>query len=347
MQAPHNIPEAPANRIAIGARRAEPAPAATHTTVITSDSPVEVRVATGPGYWFKVWMNVIESGAWAKLSPAASKVYIPLARYANGNPALACWPSSSTLERDSGLSRSAVFRALAELVAAGLVVRRLSGGGTTTTTFQLMEPRGSGPGAPQSTPMPAAMTPPPTRPRNGTGTPPTRPIPATPPVPEMGRDLDPGIKNNSSSSGGSSIEPTAESLRRLRAEGFSPTDVRSLAEHGADRVDRAITNCDSLQRRGKLRGERRAYIACAIRNDYTLSEAAERDLWPAAAEELNRKLSTVCTEDDAERLRACYGTPLGVLKARAVSVDDVRALAPSDLLHRLLNRGRASPDRAV
>lgn len=333
-----------------------------HTTVITSDAPVEVHVGERGGYWFKVWVSVIESGAWARLGPTAAKVYVTLARYANGNPSLACWPSSSTLERDSGLSRSAVFRALAELVSAGLVVRRLCGGGTTTTTFQLVEPRGSESAASRPAPMAPAPPPaptPPTRPTSGTG---TRPGVGTPPVAGMGRDLDPGIKNNSSSGCGSSMPnrspigtasvttpaPASQApesqdqgpIGLLIAEGFSRGDAGRLAEFGSDRVRKALANCDSLERRGKLRSGRRSYIARAIQDDYTLSEAAERDLWPQAAQVLKAKLEAVCSEDDAQQLAALYKTPLGAIQARAVSVEDVHAMTPGELLHRLINRGR-------
>lgn len=126
----------------------------------------------------------------------------------------------------------------------------------------------------------------------------------------------------------------------LIAEGFSRGDAGRLAEFGSDRVRKALANCDSLERRGKLRSGRRSYIARAIQDDYTLSEAAERDLWPQAAQVLKAKLEAVCSEDDAQQLAALYKTPLGAIQARAVSVEDVHAMTPGELLHRLINRGR-------
>jgi len=131
-----------------------------------------------------------------------------------------------------------------------------------------------------------------------------------------------------------------DAARLLQSEGYSDSDVRRLATHGLDRIRTAIANCDNLQRRKKLRSDRRAYIARAITDGYTLLEAAERDLWPAAAERLIAKLRLVCTEDDFDALTAKYTNSIGPLKARVVSVADIDDMPPSDLLHRLLNRGR-------
>lgn len=324
-----------------------------HTTVITSDVPVEVHVGDRGGYWFKIWVSVIQSGAWASLSPTAAKVYVTLARYANGNPSLACWPSSSTLERDSGLSRSAVFRALAELVAAGLVVRRLVGGGTTTTMFQLVEPRGSGHVAPRlsttakapevAPPGPSGGTANPTRPRNGTG---TRPRNGTTPVPEMGRDIDPENKNSSSAIGADAAPRSgraAAAAALLKAEGFGAADVERLAAHGHDRVRDAIDNCDLLQKSGRLRAGRRAYIARAISDGYSLYEGVEKARIPAAARRLPELVRAVASAEEIETLNASLPSQASiesVFRRGILRPGDLDAMAPDDILRKLLSLTR-------
>lgn len=316
-----------------------------HTTVITSDVPVEVHVGDRGGYWFKIWVSVIQSGAWASLSPTAAKVYVTLARYANGNPSLACWPSSGTLERDGGLSRSAVFRALAELVSAGLVVRRLSGGGTTTTTFQLVEPRGSGHVAPRSSTTaeapevgrPSGGTANPTRPRNGTG---TRPRNGTTPVPEMGRDIDPENKNSSSAIGADAAPRSGQAAAAalLKAEGFGAADVECLAAHGHERVRDAIDNCDLLQKSGRLRAGRRAYIARAISDGYSLYEGVEKARIPAAARRLPELVRAVASAEELEALNTAFPSQASiesVFRRGILRPGDLDAMAPDDILRKL------------
>ena len=140
MEASRNI-TAPAPSRRLGGDVGQPAQ---HVTVITTDEPVRVEVGGAPsGRWFKLWNCLVESGAWALFSPAAAKVIVVLAKYANGNPDLACWPGVPTIARDAGLSRSAVFAAISELVSSGWVLRRTVGGGSNATTYQLTEPRGS------------------------------------------------------------------------------------------------------------------------------------------------------------------------------------------------------------
>lgn len=376
---------------------AEPArspAAAMHTTIIATDTPVEVKVEVGgggsggSGYWFKVFSAMIEGGAWARMGPSAAKAYLCLAYHANGNPALACWPSADTLQRESGLSRSSLYEGLAELVSAGLVVRRMPGGGATTTTYQIAEPRGSTARArrapeaaiPSPTPptspalqsralharairqshglaSPAGRTPPPDPSGIPDGYPsgqPDRPVRLAGPHQESGIEISSSSSGTSRGNrpdqdpaaatlgvdgdGGGDVGGEVESL--LRLEGFSERDIASLAAHGMARVRKAIANADSLQKRNRLRGERRAYLASAIRDDYSLLEAAERDLWPRAADLLRRKLAEVADEHEAAALAEAFHDPLGALKARAVTVADVEAMTPHELLQRLLNRAR-------
>jgi hypothetical protein len=133
-----------------------------HRTLIVTDEPVQVSVtpAGGGGRWFKIWHSVIETGLWARLSGAAGKVYLVLGKHANGHPDLLCWPSTTTLQNLSGVSRASVFTALKELEAAGLIHERRAGkNGTTTTTYQLVVPKAHGtPTAPPRPPVTPALS---------------------------------------------------------------------------------------------------------------------------------------------------------------------------------------------
>ena len=96
-----------------------------HTTVINSDQPIlEVRFAEDDGTWFRVLNWFIDSGALAGLSPSATKVFLVLLRHASRDRT--SLPSRDTLIRDSGLSKSQVYNAIAELEAGADLPREVS-----------------------------------------------------------------------------------------------------------------------------------------------------------------------------------------------------------------------------
>lgn len=110
----------------------------THRTVIESDQPIEVQVK-GDGRWFRLFAAVVESGAWHRLSPSAAKVLVVLAKFANDS--WLAWPGITTIQGRAGVSRASVYRAVDELEAAGLLLRRRrSGGRGLVTVYQLLEP---------------------------------------------------------------------------------------------------------------------------------------------------------------------------------------------------------------
>ena len=107
-----------------------------HTTVITSDVPIEVNVKNDR--WFKMFHAIVEYGYWTKLSLSASKVYVILAKFSDGD--WCSWPSVSTIQGWAGISRRSVYRAIEELEKLGLLVLRVSGGGRKCNTYQLLPP---------------------------------------------------------------------------------------------------------------------------------------------------------------------------------------------------------------
>ena len=116
-----------------------------HTTVIRTDEPVSVNIGNGCGYWFRVFNAVIDSGAWAELSPSAKAVLPVLARNVNeqvrqDRGEWLAWPSIRTIQKLAGTQRAATYYAIAELEQAGLLARRAGGGGRHTTMYQLLDP---------------------------------------------------------------------------------------------------------------------------------------------------------------------------------------------------------------
>jgi hypothetical protein len=106
-----------------------------HTTIITSDEPVRVEVHTD-GRWFRMFTSLVESGTWARMSDAACRVYVALAKHCDQR--WMAWPSLRTLVRLSGVKERAVCYAVDELQREGLLQRR-RGGGRMSTMYELLE----------------------------------------------------------------------------------------------------------------------------------------------------------------------------------------------------------------
>lgn len=85
----------------------------------------------------------VHAYAWAWQQPTASAnqklVLLAMCEFADSTGL--CWPSLPTLARMSGLHRATVFRALDELVTAGLVMRATGRGKSNTYRLQLVAPR--------------------------------------------------------------------------------------------------------------------------------------------------------------------------------------------------------------
>lgn len=109
-----------------------------HKAFIVSDEPINLVnvVDGGGGRWFRVLVSLVESGAWARMSDGACRVYVVLAKHC-GREWIA-WPSLATVRRLSGISKAQVCRAINELQDEGLL-RRRRGGGRNSTVYQLLE----------------------------------------------------------------------------------------------------------------------------------------------------------------------------------------------------------------
>lgn len=73
-------------------------------------------------YFYKILSLLIESGIWKKLSMSAKVVYLSLYHHYNWKRRL-CFPSITTISKESGVARRSIFNGIDELLKAGLVVR--------------------------------------------------------------------------------------------------------------------------------------------------------------------------------------------------------------------------------
>ncbi len=115
-----------------------------HTTLITSDAPVNVSVDTEHQGVFMLFRALVRQGYWAQMSNRAQRVLVVLAEYVNVNSRKTtnewlAWPSISTLERDAGLARGNITRALNDLEELNIIERRRQGG-MKSTLYRLLPP---------------------------------------------------------------------------------------------------------------------------------------------------------------------------------------------------------------
>jgi hypothetical protein len=119
--------------------------AARHTTLIQSDTPVNVVVDSSTDQtWFRIFRALVHGGHLAQLTPAATKVLIILAECVNDtmrrdSGQWIAWPSLDTIAARAGCSRKAVTVAVSELETRKLL-RRRQGGGRHTTQYELIAP---------------------------------------------------------------------------------------------------------------------------------------------------------------------------------------------------------------
>lgn len=107
-----------------------------HTTIISSDEPVTVSVDGSGGRWFRMFCHLVETGAWARMSDSACRVYVVLAKHASRD--WIAWPSLATLADVAGCSTASVKRATNELQHEGLL-QRFRGGGRRSTCYRLLD----------------------------------------------------------------------------------------------------------------------------------------------------------------------------------------------------------------
>lgn len=107
------IPPDPANA-PLPAADAAPSPPPPHTTVISSDQPLELRLAQDDR-WFKVLNWLWDSGTWAEITDGQRNVLMTLVRLRDDQSGLSYAPIDD-LCRLTGLRRAGVYKILAELV---------------------------------------------------------------------------------------------------------------------------------------------------------------------------------------------------------------------------------------
>ena len=77
--------------------------ATTPHAYIAADQPINVAVGEqADARWFKLFHALVESGLWARLSPAAANVYVVLAKHADGR--WVAWPSITKIMKLAGLT---------------------------------------------------------------------------------------------------------------------------------------------------------------------------------------------------------------------------------------------------
>jgi DNA-binding MarR family transcriptional regulator len=125
------------------------------THVVHSDQPVRLTVepmsSAQDATWFRLFRSIIHSGAWARLTPAASKVLVVLAECVNDqmrkeSGRWIAWPSIATIASRAGIERRAAQKAVAALEAERLVQRCRRRNGTRgdySNEYELTPPASS------------------------------------------------------------------------------------------------------------------------------------------------------------------------------------------------------------
>ena len=107
---------------------------------------VALRLIGGEaGGWFArfAWLQqLVCSGAYAALSPAARAVLIVM--YVHANADGEAWPGAETIGREAGLSERTARKARAELVRAGWLHQVRAGGGRNAGRFAIVNEIGAG-----------------------------------------------------------------------------------------------------------------------------------------------------------------------------------------------------------
>ena len=319
-----------------------PASAPQHTTVIRSEQAVASVTFAPPedGRWFRVLNSVVDRGEWASLSPAASKVLIVLARHAGQDGT--SFPDSAAVEAASGLKRSAVYKALAELEReAGLIERDAGGRGYRLFPHRPYAARLPHRSRGESTSVDNLHE---LRRKQSTGVDDSSTIvdkkSTSVDSPKSKRDLEGDEEgapreNQTGNGGGGEI---SEAVKRLTDEGgMSPDEALGfVARFGVAMAIDSLDNAIWRKRSGKLSGPVKAYAWHAAQKGYgpfrevrAEREAAEVE---AAARELKGILDARLSREESARVAAVFGScrraiAFGVLTPRDVRTRDAGDVA--------------------
>ena len=316
-------------------------PTREHTTVIRSEQAV-ASVTFAPsedGRWFRMLNSVVDRGEWASLTNAARNVLIVLARHA-GPDGTSC-PGTAAIRSASGLSKSAVYEALAELEReAGLIERDAGGRGYLLFPHRPFAAR-TGNRQPRSGESATAESLHEQR-RRLSATADQKSatadkLSATADSPKSKRDLEGDEegaprKNQTENDGGGGDDFKA-AMKRLTGEADMSADEASrfLERFGLSMAVDSLDNALWRKRAGKLSGPVKAYAWHAAQKGYgpfrevrAEREAAEVD---AAARELKGILDRHLDRQAAARVAAVFGgcrkvIAFGVLAARGVRTRD-------------------------
>jgi len=105
---------------------------------MSSKATLEIRDGRRPGWHWAYHEVVDEYGA--KLGPHGLAIYYALCRHANDNRE--CWPSYSTLAKETGMSRRQAIRAVKRLATEGLILkepRKDDAGDPTSNRYILLD----------------------------------------------------------------------------------------------------------------------------------------------------------------------------------------------------------------
>lgn len=353
---------------------ASPDAPARHTTVINSDQAiVEVRFAEDDGTWFRVLNWFIDSGALAGLSPSATKVFLVLLRHASRDRT--SLPSRDTLIRDSGLSKSQVYNAIAELEAGDELPREVSERyarlGRPPARLIRRVPHGAWEVFPD-------------RPFAGRRDGPQAAAPAAPPVrnsglPRGGRSGGPDKSSGGpeSESGkpdvlkrseekrdvvGATAPPPAdddgvdslrERLTRKAEGGLSRREAEDLlAAYPAPRLADALENALYTKKTGKLRGSLRGCIWHYAKQGYGLFEEVRRERAKATAvspevrlREIMRPRVAAADARTRETLQAVYGDERMTLNRRGVTPAELEQLGADEVFDLVVKRAHRALGR--
>ena len=320
------------------------APAAEHTTVIRSEQAVASVTFVPPedGRWFRVLNSVVDRGEWASLTSAARNVLVVLARHA-GQDGTSC-PGTAALRSASGLRKTAIYDALAELEAGGLIVRTSGRSGYIIFPNRPFASRSTPrPGVPGELSAGAETLHEQRRRLSATAdgfSATAEKVSATADSPKSKRDLEGdeegAPRKNGAENGGGGGE-ISDAMKRLTDEGgMTGPEARGFIDRfGAAMAVDSLDNALWRKRAGKLSGPVKAYAWHAAQNGYgpfrevrAEREAAEVE---AAARVLKSILDAHLSRDEIARVASVFGSCRRAIGFGVVVARDVRTRDGADV----------------
>lgn len=297
----------------------------THAT-IEHDASQAVTITVSPsasdGRWFRVLNWLIDSGAWARLTPSQMALLGVLCRFRGDDGFSAV--ATDDLVRLSGVGRSQTFVAIRDLITAGLLAKRSVGVWHVMPGHDWARRRQSGPPDFESGPLDSLSLP---SPAHRTASPAHRTTPESQRIP-VSFSEETETKTAAADSRRESRKDAAAAA--LSREGFSKGDIeRLLATAHPSIVFEAIASCQALAEKGKLRGQRRGYIQGHIRGTWSLFEAVER----RAINTLRRKSTGHVTPEIQELVRRRgLGGEVDIVRRRIVDIDEIETFDGMELV---------------